>query len=132
MNVMLTYSRDYLSWHYRYGVLRFFIVVKEIVRFIFNLLSIRLFLRTLFAPMFNVRADIYATKELSDMVAMTVSNLMLRVVGFILRLAFILIGFMGAVCVLFIGLILLICWIFLPILLLANISALVMLISQYI
>lgn len=83
---------NYVVWHYRYGLPHLFLITKEFVRFVFNLFSINLFLRTLFLPMFNLQGSARGEEVLADAISIVVGNLVMRVIGLVLRVSLIALG----------------------------------------
>lgn len=107
---------DYFVWHYRYALPHLFSIFGEFVRFFFNLFSIKLFLLTLLKPLFGVQGS-FEKQDVSEVVALFAANIMMRVVGFVLRVVLIVVGlsliFVTVVVALFASVV----WFLLPVLL---------------
>lgn len=105
---------QYLSWHYRYGLLHLFFITKELVRFVYNLFSIGLFFRTLFMPMFSVEASIHNVELIQDIVSLIVSNIVFRALGFFFRACLITLGVTSIILVILSMATIIVLWAFLP------------------
>ncbi len=119
----------YLSWHYKYALGNLFSLTKEFIRFFFNFFSIGLFAKTLFLPMFSVKADPGKEVYIIDYIAIIISNLFLRVLGFIVRSCFIAIGVLSIVLVSILMTGILFVWVFMPFILFFDLYVLLKLIT---
>ncbi|MEN9880845.1 MAG: hypothetical protein RLZZ308_28 [Candidatus Parcubacteria bacterium] len=108
---------SYFFWHYRYGLLGLFSITGEFVRFIFNLFSINLFIRTLFLPIFSAQITLKDRVVDEDIVAVLVTKVVMRIIGALLRTLFIFLGFASIAVVLIGMLITITLWVLLPVLL---------------
>ena len=119
----------YLSWHYKYALGNLFSLTKEFIRFFFNFFSIGLFVKTLFLPMFSVKADPGKEVYIIDYIAIIISNLFLRVLGFIVRSCFIAVGVLSIVLVSILMTGILFVWVFMPFILFFDLYVLLKLIT---
>ena len=117
------FSFQYLAWHYSYGLPNLFTLTKEFIRFIFNFFSINLFFRTLFSPMFSVESGIADEQYAEGVIALFVSSMVMRVLGFILRTLFIIIGLLSIIFTTICMMAVIIAWLLLPVLLLLAVYA---------
>lgn len=116
---------SYIFWHYRYGVPHIITLTIEFVRFIFNLFSINLFLRTLFNPMFSVQISLKDRVVDEDIIAIIISKGVMRIIGALLRSFFILLGLFSILCTIVVMTLVLVAWIAFPFLFLLALYLLV-------
>ena len=111
---MLSLFFDYFKWHYTHAIVTILKLGKEFVRFFLNLFSVSLFLRTLFLPLFSIPVDDVDSSFLSDLVAVYVGGLLIRIMGAIFRSLFIIAGlFFSLLTVLFFSTVFLL-WLVMP------------------
>ncbi len=122
---MVNISLQYLAWHYRYGLPNLFSMMREFVRFVFNLFSINLFLRTLFKPMFSLQGSAHDQKLVADAISIIVANLIMRVLGFFVRSVFIFIGLLGITITVVWMIALIVLWTLLPLVLFISLYVLI-------
>ena len=67
-------------------------LTKEFVRFFFNLFSVSLFLKSLFSPIFSIPVNDVRSDEISEMIAVFIAGLFIRLLGAFLRMGFIVVG----------------------------------------
>lgn len=112
---------QYVAWHYQYGLPHLFLITRELVRFVFNLFSISLFLRTLFKPMLSLQGSTKGEEIPVDVVSIIVANLVMRVLGFLTRTILILSGIVGITLTILSMSIIIILWTFLPLIILLGV-----------
>lgn len=105
---------QYLSWHYRYGLLHLFSITKELVRFTYSLFSIGLFFRTLFKPMFSIETSTRDVELVPDIISLIVSNVVLRALGFFFRACLIVAGVTSIIFVILSMTVIILLWTFFP------------------
>jgi hypothetical protein len=95
---------DYTKWHYTYAILNIFRLAQEFIRFFLNLFSVTLFAKTLFLPVMSIPVDDIHEAEVSDVIASFLGGLLMRLLGAIFRLIFILLGLVlsGATLIFFV------------------------------
>ncbi len=113
--VMFSLFIDYNRWHYSYALLNILRLMREFVRFFLNLFSVGLFLRSLFKPIFNVPVnDVDASYE-GDMVAIFISGILMRLLGALVRIIFIIFGLACSfISIIFFSIVFLL-WLILPV-----------------
>lgn len=110
----------YLVWHYTYGLPHLFALTWEFSRFVFNLFSIRLFMRTLVNPLFSLAGSVRQEKMAIDMVSIVVGNMVMRMIGFAARSMLIATGLAAIACVVVFMSLLIVLWTSLPLLCLIS------------
>lgn len=110
----------YLSWHFLEVPKNILTAWKNFLRFGFNYFSIPLLLRTLFSPWhkysWTYPRGLYIGKRLE----IFFSNLILRILGAILRVFLITFGILAEIFIVFVGVIIFLGWLISPILLIAG------------
>jgi len=110
----------YLIWHYVSGTgmaVRFW---KEIFWFIEYFFSLRLLLRSLFSPWRALSEEKrFGGMDLSEYFSVVFVNIMMRIVGVVVRLFVIVAGFLSLAGASLLAAFSIILWIFLPVLLVA-------------
>lgn len=109
---------DYLLWHYSEAIKSFFQIWHNFLWFFFNFFSVNLLLRTLFSPWKRIQDKKKPGFDLGELVSRLIMNTMMRFVGFLLRLLFIIIGIISDIIVLVTGVISFLVWIFMPLIIL--------------
>jgi hypothetical protein len=91
--ILFTVFRDYLTWHYSRAFSDIFAIWRNITHFIFHFFSIPLLFRTLFAPWKRIEA-VRETEglNLGDFLATKIVNLIMRLVGAMMRTILIAVG----------------------------------------
>jgi hypothetical protein len=111
---MLSLFIDYTKWHYTHAIVGIFRLTREYVRFLLNLFSVALFLRTLFLPIFSIPIDDMRSLDIPDMIATFLASIIIRIVGALARSLLIILGLSLSMltCIFFATLFVL--WVFLP------------------
>ena len=65
---------DYNKWHYTHAIINLFRLAKEFTRFFVNLFSIKLFLKSLFTPVFSIPVNDNSSTYIGDMVAVFIGE----------------------------------------------------------
>lgn len=105
---------DYNKWHYTYALLNIFRLTKEFVRFFLNLFSIKLFLKSLLLPVFSIPVNDVETETFTDIFAVFLGGIVLRIVGAIFRIFFIFLGILFSLVTIIFFSVLFVLWIFMP------------------
>lgn len=105
---------DYNKWHYTQALVNIFILAREFMRFFFNLFSVHLFFRSLLQPIFSIPVDDISSENVSDVVAVFLGGIILRIVGAIFRMFFILIGLLLCVITFVLFVLIFFIWIIIP------------------
>lgn len=129
MNALLL-ARDYFTWHYTRALADIFNVWVNYLWFVNHLFSVKDVLFTLFAPWKRLHENpINPLKDMEAFLSSVFVNLIMRIVGMIIRLALIAIALVAWAFVIAVGLVLFPTWIFLPVFMLhglySSISSLV-------
>lgn len=106
----------YLVWHYSLAVLQFSRVYKNITVFLYNFFSIPILLKTFFAPWRRMGESYPEDKtQLVEIISSFVVNMIVRMVGVVMRSVIILIGFLTVTIFIIFYPILLLLWLALPV-----------------
>lgn len=118
MNFLLVIPH-YISWHYTKGVIGLISLCKDFAGFIWNFFSVQLLLKTLITPF--KRLDVKARNKfnLADFFSALVTNIIMRVVGMVLRTFFIVSGLFVLILFMILFGMFFIIWFLLPFILLA-------------
>ena len=100
---------SYFKWHYFEAFFDMYRVLTNYLWFVYNFFSIPDLLHTLFSPW--KRMSDHSGKFIENLIV----NLMMRFVGFFLRILTILIGLLSLIFVLFSGVAVFLVWVFIPI-----------------
>lgn len=112
--IMFSLFFDYTKWHYTYALLAIFSLMKEFVRFFFNLFSVTLSLQNLFRPVFSIPIDNPEPTYIGDMVATFLGGILMRLLGAFFRSLLILLGILLSMLTIIFFLVVFVGWIFLP------------------
>lgn len=104
----------YLAWHYTTALSDMKNIWKNFFSFIWNFFSIGLLVRTLFSP-WHKMAENYG--KIEDLFGNLIVNTMMRLVGAVVRLLFIIMGLFSIVLCAVVGVAVYIFWLVLPFLL---------------
>ena len=113
---------DYFLWHYSESIKSFFQIWQNFLWFFYNFFSVNLLLRTLFSPWKRIQEKKASGFDPGELVSRLIMNTMMRFVGFLLRLIFIIIGIISDIIVLVAGVISLMAWIFMPVIILVLLA----------
>lgn len=105
---------DYTKWHYSYALLGIFVLGREFVRFVLNLFSFSLFMRTLISPIYSIRVQHIEEDTVSDILAVFIVDVVMRLVGTVLRLISISFALFFSVAVSFFCVTIFILWLIMP------------------
>lgn len=107
-------SFHYWRFHYSHALLAGLSLWKNMVWFVFNFFSVSLLVRTLFEPWRRLAEDYAPGFNLSNWATAFLVNIIMRVVGVILRLAMIVAGLVATGGVVLVGFVSIVIWILLP------------------
>lgn len=118
----LLFAREYLAWHYGEAFVGMGKLTWALLRFWHNFFSIPLLLRTLISPWYRLREQYDRNwTHFEALGAALLGNIVLRIVGFVLRATLILFGVAFEVCTLVLMGALFFIWIFAPLVIFALI-----------
>jgi hypothetical protein len=106
----LSILSSYFLWHYTIAFRDIFRVWTNLLWFIFNYFSISELARTLFQPWKRLRGEYPKYFNPQEWIATFVTNMFMRLVGFIIRSITIIIGFVFVAVVFFAGLVVFVFW----------------------
>lgn len=106
---------QYIWWHYTRGFVDLFRLVLNFLWSVYNIFSIPFLLLSLFAPFERMHENVSEATDGDDIFTSIIANIILRVVGAILRLTISLIGICLLLVTLALGLIAVAVWPFLPV-----------------
>ena len=104
----------YLAWHYSEALNDMRRIWKNFFVFLFNFFSISLLIRTLFSPWHRMQENY---TKIEDFFGNLIVNTLMRIVGAVIRLIFIIMGVISLVLCAVLGLVALAFWLVLPFLL---------------
>ena len=113
----------YLKWHYSQAFLDLKNIWKNFLVFLYNFFSIHTLLFSLFSPWQRMKEN-YSKNDLSfeGTVGNLIVNIIMRLVGAVVRLLFIVIGIVSIILCLVLGVIIFCAWILLPFIIFYSIS----------
>jgi hypothetical protein len=115
MNIIFA-PTDYIRWHYGLALLQLFHIWFNFLWFVVHVFSLPLLIRTLFSPWHRLREE-YGKKggiNPGDFFGSVLINLIMRIVGFIVRIVVITIGLTTLILTMLAGLIFLVLWLIAP------------------
>jgi hypothetical protein len=118
MNFLLIFPH-YISWHYTKAISDLIGLFKNFARFIWTFFSIKLLLQTLFVPFQKLSVKRTKKLDLEDFFSALVTNLLMRIIGFIIRSFFIAIGIFSMIFFVIAYSVLFMIWMVLPLVLLS-------------
>jgi hypothetical protein len=107
----------YLGWHYSKGIVEVFTVFKDFLFFVPRLFSIKTLLKTLFSPFQRLQEEYAGGLQIEKFLESMTVNILMRVIGFILRSVVIVIGILATVATFILEIILFFVWLALPMIL---------------
>lgn len=109
----------YISWHYTTAIISYFKIWSNFLWFVNDFFSIQILIRTLFAPWQRIRENYNAgSLDVQGFFESLVANILMRIVGAIVRLITIIIGIIFLLIVFTAGLLGFFIWLLLPFLIL--------------
>ncbi|MCL4387155.1 hypothetical protein M1307_02025 [Patescibacteria group bacterium] len=120
-----TYERSsffwaYAKWHYGQGLRELFRVAGNFLWFISHFFSFRLLSKTLFSPWKRLGENYEGGFNLSAFASALVVNTLMRVVGFVTRMAVLLSGFVSYILAAIFSFFIFVIWILGPIVLIGS------------
>ncbi len=112
---MLSLLEHYLVWHYGQAYRDIYHVWMNFIWFCFNFFSITDLFASLFQPWKRMGEDYPKAFDLAKIVSTFIVNILMRIVGAMVRLIVITIGLTFASLVFFIGLAILLVWTVMPV-----------------
>lgn len=104
----------YLGWHYSKGAVELFFALKNFVLFIPSFFSFATLLKTLISPYQRLQEHYHGGLNLSELFEVVTVNIIMRIVGLIIRTFFLLIGILSFIIVLTFCLVIYVAWFFVP------------------
>lgn len=105
----------YGVWHYTRAPYNLFSIWMDVLRFVLHFFSVRLLLRTFFAPFHRLQERAPSgLAHVGDMIAAQTVNLIMRCVGMTMRACILVVGCCAYIVTFFLGAFFLFAWLFLP------------------
>lgn len=111
---MASLTQAYLRWHYTYGVIDFVHIIGNFVWFFYEFFSIRLLLSTFFVPFHRLSEEGPASLDFGRLAERFIVNVLMRIVGALMRTGLILFGSIFILFTCIAGLLFLIVWLCAP------------------
>jgi len=114
---------EYFTWHYGTALSELLTLFETYLKFIYHFFSLPLMIRTWVSPLFRRSEENPADVTDIEALAMAlVGNLILRIVGFILRTFVLVVGVIVELCVTVFFMVLFAAWILLPLIIMLLIA----------
>jgi len=107
----------YLGWHYGRGLVEMFIIFKDFLFFVPKFFSLGTLLKTLFSPFQRLKEHYDGGLEIEKFLEVITVNIIMRIVGVMIRLFIILIGVIAFIVTFIVEILLFVLWLCLPFLL---------------
>ena len=118
---IILFLREYLTWHYGKALSEIFTLFKTYLKFVYHFFSLPLLVRTWISPLLRRSEERPADVLDFEALAMSlVGNLILRIVGFVLRTFVLGLGIIAELCVTVFFILLFAAWIALPIIIVLS------------
>ena len=113
----------YLAWHYGRAFFDIKDIFKNFLVFLYNFFSIPTLIFSLFSPWQRMQES-YSKNDLSfeGTIGNLIVNIIMRLVGAVVRLLFIVVGFVSIILCLVLGVVIFCAWILLPLIIVYSIS----------
>ena len=122
--VIFTLIRNYFQWHYTLAFVDIFHIWRNITNFLFNFFSIPILIRTFFSPWRRLHADRETEGfDLVDSLSTSFVNLIMRIVGALMRSMLIIVGLFAVTVSIVGGIIFFIIWTFMPVIIIVLCAA---------
>jgi hypothetical protein len=112
---------DYVAWHYSKALSLLLKNAGNLIWFVWHFFSIPILLATFFSPWHRLQEERDETFSFGNFFSIILMNLILRIVGIIIRVIFISIGLVGIVSLCLLTLVSVVIWILLPVVLVMSI-----------
>lgn len=110
----LDFIADYFAWHYSEAIKDLLEIEKNFMRFAYHLFSMPLLFKTLFAPIFRLNEKRKLGFDLEAASERFIVNTIMRIVGFFVRLIFLVLGAIIEIILAFISIPILLFWLLAP------------------
>jgi hypothetical protein len=104
----------YVSWHYGRGYYELISYLKNFVIFVPTFFSIGTLSKTLVSPLYRIKEKYEGGFDISNLLEVTVVNLIMRIVGLVVRTAVILIGIISLKITFILSLSVIVIWAIIP------------------
>jgi len=111
---LLTLIPYYLAWHYTRAIADLISIWGNLIWFTTNHFSFGVLFRTLFSPFKRLNEKYPGGINFGKLFEVVVINILMRIVGFCLRIVVILVGLAALIVVIGLGLVSLVIWIIAP------------------
>lgn len=113
----MLFAAYYLQWHYSQGLLDLIGIVRNFLWFFYEFFSIPILLKTLFSPFHRLGEKYTHSLNIEKWFETFVVNLLMRIVGMVLRVFLIMLGSVCMIITSVVGIFFLCAWMFAPVLL---------------
>ncbi|MEK7136545.1 MAG: hypothetical protein AAB821_03070 [Patescibacteria group bacterium] len=113
----LAFGPLYFYWHYTKGARDFFVVWKNLLWFEYHFFSIPVMFQTLFVPFRRMAESYPKLLDIEEFFSAFVVNILMRLVGAVIRLGIIIVGASLWLILLLVGVLAFIAWFILPVIL---------------
>jgi hypothetical protein len=114
---IISITRDYLLWHYSVAYTDIVGIIRNYLWAVNHMFSVPDVLRSLFAPFKRLQEEkVNIIRNPSDFFGNLVVNIIMRIVGFVIRTILIVIALVAFLLVIALGLCVLLLWTILPVL----------------
>lgn len=110
----LVFVKDYILWHYGAAFGEGAAIWRNFIWFVYNLFSINVLLRTLFSPWKRIKEYYSRGFDPKQYLEVLLINIVMRFIGFFMRLIMISVGLAAEIMVLVAGIFAFIIWFTLP------------------
>ena len=105
---------QYFAWHYSVAFVDLWRVFTNFLWFIYTLFSISFLLETFFDPFQRIQESHHSGEDVNDFFAAIVVNILMRIVGMVMRFFIILMGLVALLFALLLGICTFVLWPLLP------------------
>ena len=108
----------YISWHYTLALGSIYNIWTNFMWFVLNFFSMPVLLKTLFAPWWRIHEEYQKGAGIGEYFGDKVVNLIMRIVGFCIRIVTIVIGLLALLITFLAGIAFYVVWLLMPLILL--------------
>lgn len=105
----------YLVWHFSHSIKNALYIWQTFILFCWEFFSVPLLFKTLLKPWRRLKEHKNRGLDIENIIGVIIVNLVMRAVGFLLRLATIIFGLLVELVIIFAGVVIIIAWIFAPV-----------------
>ncbi len=106
----------YIAWHYTRAIQNFITIFTNLVSFVFSYFSVVFLFKTLFSPFKRMSENYTGGLDFENFFSTIVINILMRIIGFVIRTVLILIGLVCTLVAIGIGILAFGVWLVFPLL----------------